>query len=136
MFFVRGSCLPQAEVRLDSCGDSLANDSAKAGSGGPGYNITAELSDKKHEKGTLSMARMGFSHDTAGSQFFLMHEKTTSLDGEYTAFGDVYEGIDVVDAIAGTKSERGSGAVAPGDRPKIVSMKVVPATADVYGIKK
>ena len=117
-------------------GDSLANAADGAGSGGPGYNIAAELSDKKHEKGTLSMARMGFSVDTAGSQFFIMHGKTPSLDGDYTAFGDVFEGMEVVDAIAGTPAEAGSGAVAPGSRPKIVSVRIVPAMPEVYGIKK
>ena len=77
-------------------GDSLANAAwMEVGSGGPGYNIAAELSDKKHEKGTLSMARMGFSVDTAGSQFFIMHGKTPSLDGDILRrFGDVFEGIE------------------------------------------
>ena len=117
-------------------GDSLANDASRAGSGGPGFDVAAEISEKKHEKGTLSMARMGFSLDTAGSQFFIMHDKTPSLDGEYTAFGDVFEGLDVVDAIAATKSEKGTGAVAPADRPKIVSVKILPGTAEIYGIKK
>ena len=99
--------------------------------------LRRELSEKKHEKGTLSMAmRMGFSVDSAGSQFFIMHGRTPSLDGDYTAFGDVFEGMNVVDAIASTPSEAGSGAVAPGSRPKIVSVRIVPAMPEVYGIKR
>jgi peptidyl-prolyl cis-trans isomerase B (cyclophilin B) len=117
-------------------GDSLANSPDRAGTGGPGYEVPAEVSDKKHVKGTLSMARMGFSMDTAGSQFFIMHGRTPSLDGEYSAFGDVIDGLDIVDKIADTPSEQGSGAVKTEDRPRILSIKILPATLEMYGIKK
>lgn len=75
------------------------------GMGGPGYNIPGEFSSNgfennlKHEKGVLSMAR-SMMPDSAGSQFFIMHEKSPHLDGEYAAFGRVIEGLDVIDRIA------------------------------------
>jgi len=73
-----------------------SGDPMGTGMGGPGYNINAEFSDKKHVKGTLSMAR---SQDvnSAGSQFFICLAPTPNLDGQYTAFGQVVEGMDVVD---------------------------------------
>ncbi len=75
------------------------------GMGGPGYNIKGEFSsngvanDLKHTRGVISMAR-SMSPDSAGSQFFIMHQDATHLDGQYAAFGKVVEGMDVVDEIA------------------------------------
>lgn len=75
------------------------------GTGGPGWNITGEFSsngiknDLKHERGVISMARAA-NPDSAGSQFFIMHDDAPYLDGQYAAFGRVVEGIDVVDEIA------------------------------------
>lgn len=77
------------------------------GTGGPGYCIPGEFShngfanDLKHSKGVLSMART-MVPDSAGSQFFIMHETSPHLDGDYAAFGQVIEGLDVIDAIANT----------------------------------
>lgn len=73
------------------------------GSGGPGYTIDAEFNDREHHKGVLSMARSG-DPDSAGSQFFicLSREHCRHLDGQYTAFGQVVEGLEVVDKLAGT----------------------------------
>lgn len=73
------------------------------GMGGPGYNIKAEFNDRKHVEGTLSMARSS-DPDSAGSQFFvcLGRENCQHLDKQYTAFGQVIEGIDVVRKIAAT----------------------------------
>ena len=74
------------------------------GVGGPGYSIKGEFSgngfqnDLKHTKGVLSMART-MMPDTAGSQFFIMHETSPHLDGQYAGFGKVIEGIEVVDKI-------------------------------------
>ncbi|MEF9960825.1 MAG: peptidylprolyl isomerase [Niameybacter sp.] len=79
------------------------------GTGGPGYCIKGEFSgngvknDLKHAKGVISMAR-AMSPNSAGSQFFIMHENSPHLDGQYAAFGKVVEGLDVVDYIAITKT--------------------------------
>ena len=75
------------------------------GTGGPGYSIAGEFSsngfenDLKHTKGVISMARSG-DPNSAGSQFFIMHENAPHLDGNYAAFGAVVKGQDVVDGIA------------------------------------
>ncbi|MCR5178732.1 MAG: peptidylprolyl isomerase [Lachnospiraceae bacterium] len=80
------------------------------GMGGPGYTIPGEFSmngfqnDLKHTKGVLSMARSA-DPDSAGSQFFIMHEDSPHLDGSYAAFGKVIEGQDIVDAIAETQTD-------------------------------
>ena len=75
------------------------------GMGGPGYSIKGEFkingftNELKHSKGVLSMARSQHP-DSAGSQFFIMHENAPHLDGQYSAFGKVIEGLDIVDKIA------------------------------------
>ena len=80
------------------------------GMGGPGYSIKGEFSqnrfnnDVKHERGVISMAR-SMMPDSAGSQFFIMHQDAPHLDGAYAAFGKVIEGMDVVDRIAGTATD-------------------------------
>ena len=79
------------------------------GMGGPGYTIKGEFksngvkNDLKHVRGVLSMAR-SMSPDSAGSQFFIMHENAPHLDGQYAAFGKVIEGLDVVDGIADVRT--------------------------------
>lgn len=86
------------------------------GMGGPGYDIKGEFSsngyknDLRHERGVLSMARSMFP-DSAGSQFFIMHEDSPHLDGDYAGFGKIIEGMENVDRIANTKTARA-------DRPK------------------
>ncbi len=75
------------------------------GDGGPGYSIKGEFksngfkNELKHTRGVISMART-MNPNSAGSQFFIMHEDAPHLDGEYAAFGKVVEGIEVVDEIA------------------------------------
>jgi peptidyl-prolyl cis-trans isomerase B (cyclophilin B) len=80
------------------------------GTGGPGWHIKGEFAannvknDLKHTRGVLSMARAQ-DFDSAGSQFFIMHEDAPYLDGQYAAFGKVVEGMEVVDAIAETDTD-------------------------------
>jgi len=80
------------------------------GMGGPGYSIKGEFShngfknDLKHTPGVLSMAR-SMMPNSAGSQFFVMHQTSPHLDGEYAAFGKVIEGMDVVNKIAETPTD-------------------------------
>lgn len=79
------------------------------GTGGPGYTIKGEFSANgvdnpiKHVRGVISMARSA-DPDSAGSQFFIVHEDAPHLDGQYAAFGHVIEGMDVVDEIANTRT--------------------------------
>ena len=109
-------------------------DPTGTGGGGPGYKLKSEFNERSHKRGVLSMARTSDPH-SAGSQFFIMHAKSTNLDTQYSAFGDVFEGLDVVDAIAKTPADSKSGEVR-GARPKMVSVKILPATAEIYGLKK
>lgn len=80
------------------------------GMGGPGYCIPGEFAKNgfqnnlKHTRGVLSMAR-AMDPDSAGSQFFIMHDDAPHLDGSYAAFGKVMEGMDVVDEIAAQKTD-------------------------------
>lgn len=80
------------------------------GTGGPGYSIKGEFAQNgfpnalRHEAGVLSMAR-AMHPNSAGSQFFIMHEAAPHLDGSYAAFGKVVEGMDVVNKIAETDTD-------------------------------
>ena len=102
------------------------------GMGGPGYHIPGEFAgngfkqnDIKHVRGVLSMARAQHP-DSAGSQFFVMHNDADYLDGAYAAFGAVIEGMDVVDEIANKKTDWH-------DRPyETQTMKSV--TAETFGV--
>lgn len=102
------------------------------GMGGPGYSIKGEFNhngfknDLKHERGVLSMAR-SFMPDSAGSQFFIMHKDSPHLDGEYAGFGKVIEGIEVIDKIAETKTNRS-------DKPK-KDQKIEKITVETFGVE-
>lgn len=85
-------------------------DPTGTGTGGPGYRLKQEFNDRKHTRGVLSAARTA-DPNSAGSQFFLMHADAPHLDGQYTAYGKVTSGMDVVDAIA-------TAPTGPNDRPK------------------
>ena len=80
------------------------------GMGNPGYRIKGEFTrnqfqnNLKHSRGVISMAR-AINFDSAGSQFFIMHENSPHLDGQYASFGKVIEGMDVVDKIANVKTD-------------------------------
>ena len=100
------------------------------GMGGPGYCIKGEFffngvkNELKHKRGVLSMARSQ-SPNSAGSQFFIMHQDAKHLDGQYAAFGKVTSGMDVVDAIAKTRTGRN-------DRP-LEDQKIASITVDCKG---
>jgi peptidyl-prolyl cis-trans isomerase B (cyclophilin B) len=85
------------------------------GSGGPGYEIQDEFSGFPHTRGVVSMANRG-SRNSGGSQFFIVHQDSTGLDGQYSAFGRVVEGIEVVDAITEVEIDT-YGRYGPIDRP-------------------
>ena len=101
------------------------------GMGGPGYCIKGEFffngfkNDLKHKKGVLSMARSQ-SPNSAGSQFFLMHQDAPHLNDQYAAFGKVTSGMEVVDAIAATKTNFQ-------DRP-LEEQKIASITVDTKGV--
>ncbi len=101
------------------------------GMGGPGYSIKGEFSmngfknDLKHTKGVLSMART-MVPDSAGSQFFIMHANSPHLDGQYAAFGQVTEGLEVIDQIASVRTDWSDKPTTP---QTIKSM-----TVDTFGV--
>jgi len=84
--------------------NSKGSDKSTHGTGGPGYAIDAEFNDKPHVRGALSMARSR-DPDSAGSQFFIVVKKSSFLDHQYTVFGEVISGMDVVDEIVSQKRD-------------------------------
>ena len=99
----------------------------RLGSCGPGYTIPAEILPQfKHKKGAVAAARLGDQMNpkraSSGSQFYIVHNAngTPHLDGQYTVFGEVIEGLDIIDKIANVKT-------APGDRP-VEDVKIISAT--------
>ena len=109
-------------------GDPLTKDAAKEaywGTGGPGHTIQAEFNDHHHDRGVISMARSQ-DPDSAGSQFFICHGNPRFLDHQYTAFGKLIKGDDVLEKIATTPTH-------PQDRPdkriEIESIRIVAADA-------
>ena len=95
----------------------VSGDPEGTGMGGPGWTIKGEFAQNgvdnpiSHKRGVISMAR-AMDPDSAGSQFFIMHADGEFLDGQYAAFGHVVNGMDVVDRIASTRTNRWAG-----DRP-------------------
>jgi len=76
------------------------------GTGGPGYTIPPEISDLKHERGSVAMARRTGDPNSSGSQFYICLAPQPHLDGEYTVFGKVISGMEVLDKIAAVKNDR------------------------------
>ncbi len=112
-------------------GDPNSKDSAKEssyGQGGPGYQIKAEFNNHSHDRGVISMAR-GPDPDSAGSQFFICLAPVRRLDGQYTTFGKLIKGDDVLDKIGNTPVEgNAQGEVSkPTKRVVIESVKIEPA---------
>jgi cyclophilin family peptidyl-prolyl cis-trans isomerase len=85
--------------------NSKDNNPNNDGQGGPIANIPHEFNDIKHEPGILSMARISNVNAGAGSQFFIMHGTSPNLDGQYTVFGKVTDGMEVVNKIAKTQKD-------------------------------
>ena len=112
-------------------GDPNSKDPAKEnsyGEGGPGYNIKAEFNDHSHDRGVISMAR-GPDPDSAGSQFFICLAPVHRLDHQYTTFGKLIKGQDVLEKIGDTpvtKNSMGEPSK-PTKRVVIESIKIVPA---------
>ncbi len=101
------------------------------GTGGADHTIIGEFEENgfenpiQHERGVISMARSN-DPNSASSQFFIMHEDATHLNGSYAAFGHVTEGMDVVDDICETVSPQdGNGTIAPEDQPIIETIKII-----------
>jgi peptidyl-prolyl cis-trans isomerase B (cyclophilin B) len=96
------------------------------GTGDPGYKVKAEFNKKPHVRGVLSAARS--SHpDSAGCQFFICHGNAGFLDGQYTAYGQLVKGDDVLERIA-TVPVGGSEKSTPADRVEVESVTIVPAS--------
>ena len=106
-------------------GDPLGN-----GTGGSDENIYGEFTangfknNLSHTRGVISMARNGVDMDSASSQFFIVHQDSTFLDGQYASFGKVTEGIEVIDKLVEVPVEDSNGTVALENQPKIVSIKM------------
>ena len=112
-------------------GDPLTKDASKEdhwGTGGPGYQIKAEFNDRSHQFGVISMARSS-NPDSAGSQFFLCNGNASFLDRQYTAFGKLIKGDDVLTKISATPvGPSSSGEPSkPLKRVGVVSMTIVAA---------
>ena len=112
-------------------GDPLTKDPAQEsrwGTGDPGYKIKAEFSDKPHVRGVISMARSS-DPDSAGSQFFICLADARFLDKQYTVFGQLIKGDDVLGKLGNTPTTRGGGSEnsRPVARVGIESIQIVPA---------
>jgi peptidyl-prolyl cis-trans isomerase B (cyclophilin B) len=112
-------------------GDPLTKDPAKEsryGTGDPGYKIKAEFNNRSHERGVLSMARSS-DPDSAGSQFFICLANVSRLDHQYTTFGKLIKGDDVLGKIGDTEVTMSGGGERskPTKRITVESIKIVPA---------
>ena len=90
------------------------------GMGGPGYTVKAEFSSRSHHRGIVSMARAQ-DPNSAGSQFFIVTTDSTFLDRQYTAFGEVLEGMNIADKIVNLQRDRND---CPLEEAKMISVKV------------
>lgn len=95
-------------------------DPTGTGSGGPGYTLPAEFSDTPYVRGTVGMARTA-DPDSGGSQFFITFGEQPNLNGQYTVFGEITEGMDVIDSLAPRDPDDPSAP--PGDA--IISIEIV-----------
>jgi len=102
------------------------------GGGGPGYSIPDEYSDFPHARGVVSMANKG-RHNSSGSQFFIVHRNSPQLDGNYSVFGRVVEGIEVVDAITEVEIDT-YGRYGPTERPYPVPVVIESVRIERAGV--
>ena len=108
-------------------GDPLGN-----GTGGSNEKIFGEFSDNgytgntlSHTRGVISMARNGYSYNSASSQFFIVHEDSPHLDGKYAAFGEVISGMEIVDKVCkDAKPTDSNGTIKKSQQPKIVKITI------------
>jgi len=100
--------------------NSKDEDKSRHGTGGPGYTVDAEFNDVKHDRGILSMARSQ-DPNSAGSQFFICVKNSYFLDGQYTAFGRVINGMDVADKIVNEPRDSNDN---PNNRMEMVSVTI------------
>jgi peptidyl-prolyl cis-trans isomerase B (cyclophilin B) len=109
------------------CPNTKKGETGLPGTGGPGWKVKAEFNAKSHVRGVISMARS--SHpDSAGSQFFICHGDAKFLDRQYTAFGQLTKGDDVLERIATVPvTSTGGEKSTPADRIEVVSVKIVAA---------
>ena len=96
------------------------------GTGGPGWSVDAEFNDVHHERGILSMAR-STDPNSAGSQFFVVHGEAGFLDGQYTAFGRLIDGFDVLDEIANAATTPGGEGSTPVNPVQVKTAVVIDA---------
>ena len=108
------------------CPNTKAGQTGMPGTGDPGYKIKAEFNKKSHVRGVISMARSSHA-DSAGSQFFLCHGDAKFLDNQYTGFGQLIAGDDVLEQLANvpTKSGGGGEKSTPIDRVALESVTIV-----------
>jgi peptidyl-prolyl cis-trans isomerase B (cyclophilin B) len=110
------------------CPNTKQGSTGIPGTGDPGWKLKAEFNAKSHVRGVLSMARSAHP-DSAGSQFFICHGDARFLDRKYTAFGEVVQGLDVLDRIAGVPCTGSGGERSqPVERIALESVRPVPAT--------
>lgn len=109
-------------------GDPLSRkDDPLVGTGDPGYTIQAEFNERSHQRGVISMARSQ-DPDSAGSQFFICLADASFLDGQYTGFGKLIKGDEVLERIGNTPTRVGSGGEnsTPTQRVVVESIRIVP----------
>jgi peptidyl-prolyl cis-trans isomerase B (cyclophilin B) len=109
------------------CPNTKAGATGLPGAGDPGWKLKAEFNARPHVRGVLSMARAAHP-DSAGSQFFICHGDARFLDRQYTAFGEVVQGLDVLERIANVPcTSSGSERSRPVERIAVESIRLVPA---------
>jgi len=112
------------------CPNTKAGARGMPGTGDPGYKLKAEFNAKPHVRGVISMARAS-DPNSAGCQFFICHGDASFLNKQYTAFGALIAGDDVLESIATvpTKSGGGGEKSTPVDRVEVKSIRIVPAAS-------